>query len=1076
MSFNTLVAVKEKMQDDISLRNNTMVQNIFENFNTKSGRMSQYDQMVFLKTQLENVNSYLKSETLNEALNDLEIGMNELIAKHPTIISSKKANAFGLKEKLVHLRESSAYVDPTFKVYVENLLESKSDIPEFYYFNDVLQVLSRVNEHAEASALSNELKQYIDTNKKTLLLLETIDQLKTVPKIYDGTIQLLNEMVASGDISSSRLEMRLDPFGKKSGIVTGAMQLLKNWEGSPANIFNLGKGDVDVIVESFIGPAVKDNTGLLFYADKAYYKITKDAINENTDEVRHILGSSGDYTLYEVNAHHIYNTNRKFYNLVESFNSLGFKFNGNKITSSLRQLPIDIALNENETLDLLIDGRKVEKINEVKFEEMFTLETSNKKKDAINVLQNSDNIFNVDFIKFIMNENKSSMVVNIDNDYYVYDRLNESRVNVFKMGGYQLFKHLKQRFGYDTRNIFDVAINESMSRYNELASTQTEVKQYIEQLEKIHEALVSAQGKIQDDELKGDVQNFATQVEDAIGGFKDQYIEVGDEMDALNDQPEMVSKYYGTGDQVNIQPENVNGRIVAANNDNDTYSVATDSGDLMDVPGNRLMLIQVQILPDGEPGEVNTTMIDDDTPMGGQMGTQMPINPVQSPVPTPIQPMSVPGAQPAVPPVQGDVVSFDLPLEESEGVSDDVGSQAVSDDAGSQAVSDEGGTGNTENVNQSQEIGDATAQVQNVSQNVTSVDQVPALAQGNTLKNTPAKDVAANPPTQIDISESNTNDADVKKNFNLSQSQNVDNDVFTPHGSYTVSNSGGYEVELSKDGGSARVRDAYGSDDPQVSEWFEIQYVPAQEGQELQPVIDPTGYNIPLNQVMRINNRVSQNVQGTGNRNNTLDSGGPETANNMTDRDISEDIDLSPEQLKQWSELMSIPDKNNKLEALMRRVNALKLEESDITTKANGYVEKLQKAIEELRTQIKGSPDGPDDVTYDATQIPGIVNENERIDFYEGDKKQIKIIKCSNYLAWYKNLIGEEFTVIDDKKQKWDDRKEKWKVVPTEDKKEILGSDWHSVLYILKEDCEEIGSVNENLSFDQQMVAAILKR
>jgi len=69
---------------------------------------------------------------------------------------------------------------------------------------------------------------------------------------------------------------------------------------------------------------------------------------------------------------------------------------------------------------------------------------------------------------------------------------------------------------------------------------------------------------------------------------------------------------------------------------------------------------------------------------------------------------------------------------------------------------------------------------------------------------------------------------------------------FVPHGSYTVSNSGGYEVMLNDAGDAARVRDAYGSDNPETSDWLEIVYVSGK------PVIDPSGYNIPLSHVMRI--------------------------------------------------------------------------------------------------------------------------------------------------------------------------------------------------------------------------------
>lgn len=77
-------------------------------------------------------------------------------------------------------------------------------------------------------------------------------------------------------------------------------------------------------------------------------------------------------------------------------------------------------------------------------------------------------------------------------------------------------------------------------------------------------------------------------------------------------------------------------------------------------------------------------------------------------------------------------------------------------------------------------------------------------------------------------------------------------DEFNVHGFYTLSNLGGYEVEISSCGDLARMRDAYGGSQIEVSEWKEIEYVLSEdEEEESIPVIDPQGYNIELNQVIR---------------------------------------------------------------------------------------------------------------------------------------------------------------------------------------------------------------------------------
>ena len=83
------------------------------------------------------------------------------------------------------------------------------------------------------------------------------------------------------------------------------------------------------------------------------------------------------------------------------------------------------------------------------------------------------------------------------------------------------------------------------------------------------------------------------------------------------------------------------------------------------------------------------------------------------------------------------------------------------------------------------------------------------------------------------------------------------NDKFIAHGSYTVSNCGGYLVQISDCGDAARMKDSYGSDKPEISDWKEIEFITDEDDPEgdLIPVIDPEGYNIPLDMVMRINDK-----------------------------------------------------------------------------------------------------------------------------------------------------------------------------------------------------------------------------
>lgn len=78
-------------------------------------------------------------------------------------------------------------------------------------------------------------------------------------------------------------------------------------------------------------------------------------------------------------------------------------------------------------------------------------------------------------------------------------------------------------------------------------------------------------------------------------------------------------------------------------------------------------------------------------------------------------------------------------------------------------------------------------------------------------------------------------------------------DTFKAHGFYTLGNLGGYLVELSDCGECARLKEDWGGDNPKITEWFPIEYNDSNEDEAFVGIIDPDGYNIPLELVFRIN-------------------------------------------------------------------------------------------------------------------------------------------------------------------------------------------------------------------------------
>lgn len=78
-------------------------------------------------------------------------------------------------------------------------------------------------------------------------------------------------------------------------------------------------------------------------------------------------------------------------------------------------------------------------------------------------------------------------------------------------------------------------------------------------------------------------------------------------------------------------------------------------------------------------------------------------------------------------------------------------------------------------------------------------------------------------------------------------------ETFKEHGFYTLGNAGGYLVEISDCGECARLKESWGNENPQITDWLPIEYDDSNEDECFVGVIDPGGYDIPLDMVIRIN-------------------------------------------------------------------------------------------------------------------------------------------------------------------------------------------------------------------------------
>lgn len=99
------------------------------------------------------------------------------------------------------------------------------------------------------------------------------------------------------------------------------------------------------------------------------------------------------------------------------------------------------------------------------------------------------------------------------------------------------------------------------------------------------------------------------------------------------------------------------------------------------------------------------------------------------------------------------------------------------------------------------------------------------------------------------------------KTFNTRLNEEYRDGDFEANGTYTMTNSLGYEIQINYAGDAARIKEQ----DGKVSDWLEIEYIPSTDDPEKTiPTIDPNGYNIPLDSVMKVNEHKEPDADDIG--------------------------------------------------------------------------------------------------------------------------------------------------------------------------------------------------------------------
>jgi len=351
------------------------------------------------------------TELVNENLKEVVAKFRKM-AEKPTQRLQNMAKEAGLKIKLQAVKESEVYADPICKHVVARLEEALNSMPEYKALGFFFEGLRGFAYDKTVANVLEALTAYVDQNRIQLEILNSIHEMRLAGAVlYKDPCALLEEALLEGVMTSDGLKMKLRTFSKMP-VVNRLINTVSMLEAKESGSFNLGVGNGESQIHPIVAPFFKvSDSDALVYLDSKYIKVSE----------------SGDPTQVSTE---VVEEFPDFFEVCEAFKSLNFKNNGSEIVTTGRNLTVSFGINENGTLNLKLNNRVVENLDQIKFSEIFLMESIETRNALTKVFENLDLIVNVEFGKSLINERlgRDSIVLNLGENIFVFEKLGDSRI------------------------------------------------------------------------------------------------------------------------------------------------------------------------------------------------------------------------------------------------------------------------------------------------------------------------------------------------------------------------------------------------------------------------------------------------------------------------------------------------------------------------------------------------------------------------------------------------------------------------------------------------------------------------
>jgi hypothetical protein len=495
-----------ELKTNETVNQNLMVKMVADSIQNSSILGMEPDQVV--DTALSNL-GYIAEVTVNENLKEV-VAKFKQIAQKPTNRLQNMAKEAGISLKVKALKESALKTDPMFNQTLKNIEKKLEIFPEFRIIGLTIEALNPFSYDHSVNEAMTSLIDYVNQNRAKIEIINSIYEMRqTGAVLYGDLIAALENCLMEELYTADAVKMKL--HGKpQMPVTTRLINSLSMVEAREIGAFNIGIGNGDVQVKPVIAPFYKiSESEAIAFIDNRFVKLA--------DEV--------DPTELPVEELEIY---PEFTEICEAFASLGFKDSSKGIIAKGRTLSLEFEVNEEESLDLKVNGMKVEDLGQVKITDLLVMENLLTRASVTKILNNLDIIVNFGFIKKLVNERLSgdSIVITFGETQFVLEKYGNGRL-VKKMQGLEFHNYVMERFNYDISDLYAIELEEREQAIKDIEHNKSSIEENISKLEKSMAELDEAlKDTGMDDAYLTQLNDLKVSIEKNVNALKSRYIEL----------------------------------------------------------------------------------------------------------------------------------------------------------------------------------------------------------------------------------------------------------------------------------------------------------------------------------------------------------------------------------------------------------------------------------------------------------------------------------------------------------------------------------------------------------------------